>query len=176
MSFLLIFLLMTCRRNNILFDGRCSLSSHFFSHFLFLDNISSAVCVFFFISFFICLSPLYLFSPSLQITFSQIDSTVLNALPLDLRREVVSQLETRQKQPKNSCTFSPTRSVEVVKSSIVDRRTKNPLTRERGGRGGGVWKEGRGRVFDGGGVREGFDLAVGDASTKVQQVRRFSSE
>lgn len=44
---------------------------------------------------------------SRQITFSQIDSTVLGALPPDLRREVMDQLEAHQRQRRAPSSSSP---------------------------------------------------------------------
>lgn len=55
-----------------------------------------------------------------QITFSQIDSTVLGALPPDLRREVMGQLEARQRERHGSSSIrslsssSPFRSPQAT--------------------------------------------------------------
>ena len=60
----------------------------------------------------------------LQITFSQIDSTVLGALPPDLRREVMDQLEARQRERRGSIRSSSSSSSSPSSSSFPSRHAR----------------------------------------------------
>lgn len=121
--------------------------------------------------------------PTPQITFSQIDKTVLGALPPYLRREVVSQVEARKRQRQHGDSI-------VVSSPPLRPPTmpSSPSSVNVGGSGGGGGIGGGGVIGGagtvagrgGGGyetevVREGFDLNVREGSAKVQQVRGKAS-
>lgn len=121
-----------------------------------------------------------------QITFSQIDNTVLGALPVDIRREVVSQLEARQRQREamNSSNIGGgdhTVDNDAVIASLLSTAGENdgdysPPKDSASGSGGGEGGAGTAPLpappaaaadFV---VREGLDVNVGDSFGKAQQV------
>lgn len=120
------------------------------------------------------------FCRALQITFSQIDSAVLSALPPDLRREVMDQLEARQQErgsPRSS-SFAPSLSPQARASARVGQQLAAGSL--AGGSSGAsvenAFAAGLNRVQTAAvprleGVREGFDVTVArEGSAKPQQV------
>lgn len=122
----------------------------------------------------------------LQITFSQIDNTVLGALPADIRREVVSQLEARQRQREATDSSNigggeHTVDNDAVIASLLSTEGENdgafsPPKGGAGGSGGGERGAGTAPLppppaaaadFV---VREGLDVGAADPSGKVHQV------
>ncbi|CAM9559652.1 unnamed protein product [Ectocarpus sp. 4 AP-2014] len=111
-------------------------------------------------------------SPSMsQITFSQIDKTVLGALPPELRREVISQVEARKRQRQDGIVTLPPSSPHSGGGPRAPPRDEGragagtgPRSREAPGQGGAA--EGETREV----VREGFDTADRSGPGKVQQV------
>ncbi|CAM9542019.1 unnamed protein product, partial [Ectocarpus sp. 8 AP-2014] len=111
-------------------------------------------------------------SPSMsQITFSQIDKTVLGALPPDLRREVISQVEARKRQRQDGIVAFPPPSPHSGGGPSAP-----PHGEGRAGAGAGpLSREAPAQDVAAGGearevVREGFDTADRSGPGKVQQV------
>lgn len=142
------------------------------------------------------------FAPGVrQITFSQIDKSVLGALPPELRQEVICQVEARKRQRQaggsNSYASFPSTSQGNPSSARLGGRHEHASTAAfdsggcDGGDGGGSSSAigvsvqhascdsgSEGRVGAGAGgvrateaVRDGFDLVAREGSAKVQQVR-----
>lgn len=141
----------------------------------------------------------HVFNPKLlklcfhQITFSQIDNTVLGALPPDIRTEVVLQLEARQRQREENAGASsmpPTTNArdsggsggkggrhiinsDAAIAALLSATETDVSVRDTAGGGEGDNGTERGQVpiapvpF----IREGLDVTVRDGPGKTQQVR-----
>lgn len=115
-----------------------------------------------------------------QITFSQVDSSVLNALPSDLRREVLLQLEARhqRREAEKRSRLSDTspnsgKRLQASPARLHDDRAGDPASPPESDRkvvirhlATGI---SRGNVTAS--TREGFDVAVSERLEKAQQVR-----
>lgn len=133
-----------------------------------------------------------------QITFSQIDKSVLGALPPELRQEVICQVEARKRQRQAGDSHSNASFPSASQGSPGVARLGGGLGHAAaaafsGGDGGGsssavgvpapytsldaAAAEGRAGAAASGGVRateavrEGFDLIARGGPAKVQQVR-----
>lgn len=108
-----------------------------------------------------------------QLTFSQIDNTVLGALPPDLRQEVTAQLEARQRQRhENATTSSPPTANRAGASGEEKERVAHwsAGSKVEGASAAAYRAEATGGMASAEVVREGFDLTVREGSVKPHQV------